>query len=376
MFVKDAVFGNIEITPVEAKLIDTPEMQRLRYIKQTGLAYLVYPGATHSRFEHSLGTMNISKEIANAVNLGKEEVESLAIAGLLHDIGHGPFSHLSDDILSKYLNTNHEKIGRDIITKSKIKEIIEGEGFSLNDILKKLSGKSNGEIVTASLGSDRLDYLLRDAHYTGVTYGVIDYQQIKSKITLCKDHIAIYEQGIAPAESLLIARYFMFTTVYHHHAVTIASSMLQKAVELAIENKEIEPREFAKMNDFELMERLLHSGTSKDLARRLIERRLFKRVLYGDAIEVPSKEEIEKAILDNTTLKEGEFVVSVAKLKFINEETPVLNRNRKVLGSVESLSPIIKTLKEREITKILIASERKNKKKILRAIKGLNIKTT
>jgi len=373
VFIKDAIFGNIELTPIESKLLDTPEMQRLRYVKQMGLAYLVYPGATHSRFEHSLGTMHITKVIAKEMGLEEEEVEMLAVAGLLHDIGHGPFSHTSDPILKKYLHTNHEEIGKKLTTKGKIKEILEESGLNTNDIIKRLSGKLNGEIVTASLGSDRLDYLLRDAYYTGVTYGIIDYQQIKSKMVLYRHHLAVYEQGLHPAESLLLARYFMSTAVYHHHAVVIANNMLEKAVRLAIENAELSIKEYPSLKDFELITKLTNSKASNRLIARLLERKLFKRIFVGSIEAAPEINEIENTIIKYSGLREDEFIVVKDKQKFLTEKIPVLNRNKKRLGNVEDLSPIIKNL-EKEREDLIIASDRRNKEKILKAIKRLDIK--
>ncbi|MFP3288912.1 MAG: HD domain-containing protein [Candidatus Micrarchaeota archaeon] len=373
MFIKDAIFGNIELTPIESKLLDTPEMQRLRYVKQMGLAYLVYPGATHSRFEHSLGTMHITKVIAKEMGLEEEEVEMLAVAGLLHDVGHGPFSHVSDPILKKYLHTNHEEIGKKLTTKGKIKETLEENGLNTKDIIKRLSGKLNGEIVTASLGSDRLDYLLRDAYYTGVTYGIIDYQQIKSKMVLYRHHLAVYEQGLHPAESLLLARYFMSTAVYHHHAVVIANNMLEKAVRLAIENAELGIKEYPSLKDFELITKLTNSKASNRLIARLLERKLFKRIFVGSIEAAPEINEIENTIIKYSGLREDEFIVVKDKQKFLTEKIPVLNRNKKRLGNVEDLSPIIKNL-EKEREDLIIASDRRNKEKILKAIKRLDIK--
>jgi HD superfamily phosphohydrolase len=373
VFIKDAIFGNIELTPIESKLLDTPEMQRLRYVKQMGLAYLVYPGATHSRFEHSLGTMHITKVIAKEMGLEEEEVEMLAVAGLLHDVGHGPFSHVSDPILKKYLHTNHEEIGKKLTTKGKIKEILEESGLDTKDIIKRLSGKLNGEIVTASLGSDRLDYLLRDAYYTGVTYGIIDYQQIKSKMVLYRHRLAVYEQGLHPAESLLLARYFMSTAVYHHHAVVIANNMLEKAVRLAIENAELGIKEYPSLKDFELITKLTNSKASNRLIARLLERKLFKRIFVGSIEATPEINEIENTIIKYSGLREDEFIVAKDKQKFLTEKIPVLNRDKKRLGNVEDLSPIIKNL-EKEREDLIIASDRRNKEKILKAIKRLDIK--
>ncbi|MGC8662292.1 MAG: HD domain-containing protein [Candidatus Micrarchaeia archaeon] len=368
MFIKDAIFGNIELTPLEEKVVESAEMQRLRFIRQTGLVSMVYPGSNHSRFEHSLGTMNISKEMAKEMELEDDEIEIIALSGLLHDIGHGPFSHLSEGVFSKYLNTDHERNGIEIIKKSEIKDIIEKAGFSVNEIIKRLLGKEGGEIVTASLGADRLDYLLRDAHYTGVSYGVIDYQQIKSKMGFYRKNLAVYLQGVQPAESLLLARYFMFITVYHHHAVEIANKMLEEAMEIAIEENVIEPKEFLYLRDFELVNKLMASESIKPLIKRILERRLFKRAIYKEAkgTDFDFDEKAIKSRIEKSGLNRTEYIVAKNKIEFVSEKIPVISKKGARIGYLDEISPIIKSLMKNDITRFVIASDKKNLSKIRR----------
>jgi HD superfamily phosphohydrolase len=368
MFVKDPIFGNISLTNTEAKIIDDKHMQRLHYIRQTSFVYLVYPGATHSRFEHSLGTMYITNEITRSVGIEGDRAEELCIAGLVHDIGHAPFSHTLDELLEKYLHTSHEEIGRRIIEKSEIKDIINESGLSVSRILKMLKGKGKGDIVTASLGSDRLDYLLRDAHYTGTSYGTIDYQQLKSKMSLYKGRLAIYAQGIPSAESILLARYFMFTSVYFHHAALIADGMFERAVELAIVDGHFDAKLLKKFNDFDMVNALLSNKSSEPLLNKILERRLFKRAFYNNIPSIVSlnKEEIEEEILKHTDLNRTEFIVKKISPKNSVEDTPILNRQGKKVDILENASPIIRGLKEANShsTKLLVACEKRNIEKV------------
>ena len=192
-------------------------------------------------------------------------------------------------------------------------------------------------------------------------------------MVLYKDRLAVYEQGLHPAESLLLARYFMSTTVYHHHAVVIANSMLEKAVRLGIENEELDIKEYPSMRDFELITKLADSKVSNKLITRLLERKLFKRVFVGSIEAAPGINEIESAIIKYSGLREDEFIVSKDKLKFITEKIPILNRDKTKLGNIEDLSPIIKSL-EKDKKELIIASDRRNKEKILKSIKKLDIK--
>lgn len=233
MYIRDPLFGDIEIGKTVKDIVGTGEFRRLSRLKQLGFSFLVYPGATHTRFEHSLGAFFVTRDIMRSA-FGMEDKE-LEVAGLLHDIGHGPFSHASDHALTRFLKTNHELIGQEKIKNSEINDILKKGGLSVGKVLKYYKGEGLGELVTGALGADRVDYLMRDALHVGVAYGFIDYNRIKSKMVLIDGKPAIYEDGMLSAESLLISRYFMHSSVYKHHTTTIAQLMYGKALEGALE---------------------------------------------------------------------------------------------------------------------------------------------
>ena len=160
--------------------MDMPQFQRLRRIKQLGLISLIYPGATHTRFEHSIGTMNLGSKLSEELDLSNDEIELIRASALLHDIGHGPFSHVSEGVLS----VPHEELTKYVITKTSMKDLLE-EKFDVSKIVNIVNGKGYlGPIVSGELDVDRMDYLLRDSHNTGVAYGVIDYERIISNLKL------------------------------------------------------------------------------------------------------------------------------------------------------------------------------------------------
>ena len=163
-FIRDSVYGDINLNKFEVSIMDMPQFQRLRRIKQLGLISLIYPGANHTRFEHSIGTMNLGSKLAEELELEKDEIELIRTSALLHDIGHGPFSHVSEGVLS----VPHEKLTEYVIKNTSMKDLLE-EKFDVNEIVDIINGRGHlGPIVSGELDVDRMDYLLRDSHNTGV----------------------------------------------------------------------------------------------------------------------------------------------------------------------------------------------------------------
>lgn len=247
--IRDPIYKFIHINPYEKELIDTDYFRRLRYIHQLGLTHYVYPGAEHNRFEHSLGTMEIATKAFDILkekkfgtkNLFTElygsEIEKykqiLRIACLLHDIGHYPFSHSSEEVWGK----DHEEMGKEIILSEDFKKKIEDKKLSGFDIkaediafiitecsdIGKYDAKLRilKEILTGDLGVDRVDYLIRDSYHTGVSYGVFDCHRLIDTLILCENFegdpcLGVEAGGVRAAEGLILARYFMFTQVYFH----------------------------------------------------------------------------------------------------------------------------------------------------------------
>ena len=191
--ITDPIHRYIRFTELEREIIDTPVFQRLRKIRQLAGAHLVYPSAQHTRFEHSLGTMHLAG-LAGQTLLDKgyiekkDQLEGLRLAALLHDIGHGPFSHLFEEVLiGKGISTSsHENMGKKIIRETIIKDILEKYGYDSDYICNLSFGESPimfyNEIIAGGLSSDIMDYLPRDSFFTGVEYGKIDYYRLISSL--------------------------------------------------------------------------------------------------------------------------------------------------------------------------------------------------
>src|ERR687892_2190471 len=234
--ITDPVHQYIRFSDVERELVDTPIFQRLRRIRQLAGAHLVYPSAQHSRFEHSLGTMHVAgyagETLLTKGYLDDEDlVQELRLAALLHDIGHGLFSHLFEEVLEARCKRSHEDIGRKIISHSEVSDIVRKYGYNSSDICKLSFGESNvkffNEIIAGGLSADSMDYLSRDGFFTGVEYGKIDYHRLISSFEIVSNgHLAINRSALYSFESMLISRYEMFKAVYFHKTVRSAEVML------------------------------------------------------------------------------------------------------------------------------------------------------
>ena len=238
----DEVHGYVELSEAELKLIDTSIFQRLRYIKQLAVAWYVYPGATHTRFSHSIGTMYIMGLIAERLlNLGyihsKEDVQLLRIAALLHDLGHTPFSHAIEPYYRERIGIGHEDITKMLILDNpEIKETLSYYGYDPKEIVAILEGKHReplyNQLVSSDLDVDRMDYLLRDALHTGVAYGTIDIHRLITTIVVDGEgNLAVLDKGIDALENFYIARLHMYRTVYYHKTLVGYELLLRKIYE-------------------------------------------------------------------------------------------------------------------------------------------------
>ncbi len=362
---RDAIHGNIAFDETECAIINTPEMQRLRYIKQLDVAYLVFPGANHCRFEHSIGSMHVAKELIS--HIYEDEEKELSYVGLLHDIGHGPFSHLSEFVMKKYLKKSHEQVGEEILVNSGIKDILESSGLSFERISSYFKNSASVDLVGGALGSDRIDYLMRDSHYTGVAYGVIDYERLKGRLVSANGKIAITDAGISGAESLLMARYFMHSNVYMHHAKLIAAKMLQNAISAALEAGEVSAQELISMTDSELIGVLRASKerSAKEMVGRILERHLFKRAYYRDIDKAVDLEGLGREI-ESAGFSGEDFVINLRSFGGSNDDVEVVDRKGEKIGMLTELSPLVKTLTGvlSGSKKLLVACDRRNVERV------------
>jgi HD superfamily phosphohydrolase len=298
--VRDPLWNNIRLDPLAFELIDTPAFQRLRYVRQLGLAFLVYPGATHSRFEHALGTYHLARrtlvlfeEQEDFALVSRDECQLARAAALLHDIGHYPFSHALEEIGAM----KHEDVARPLIRDGEVGELLRRVlGRDAPErIVALIRGESDSPLqglISGSIDLDKLDYLRRDAFMCGVSYGEIDVDRLINTLTIVCDpqsgapRIGMIEKGLSALESLLFARYQMYRNVYWHHAVRSATAMYKRLVADALDAGALDARTLAGFTD----EGLLHAlgqRSPNPLLAALRERRLYKRAFECPAASLP-----------------------------------------------------------------------------------------
>ncbi len=254
--VKDPIHGYIELSEAERAVLDTWPVQRLRRIRQLAMAHLTYPGAEHSRFQHSLGAMHLSglfgERLRDLGLIDEEDVRLLRLAGLLHDIGHGPFSHLFEELLERR-GLSHEEIGLRIIAETMIADVLNDYGFRPPEVSELSVGRLPdrgflNQVVAGQFSADTLDYLVRDSYYTGVEYGRVDVRRLIDSVDVLDDVLSMDMAALYALEAFLIARYEMFKAVYFHRTVRAASVMLIRAMELA--DEELSLTDFKSLDDY------------------------------------------------------------------------------------------------------------------------------
>ncbi len=284
--VRDPLWNNIRLEPQALAVLDTPAVQRLRYVRQLGHAFLVYPGATHTRFEHALGAYHLARRVvAELGDADTEEGLAVRLAALLHDIGHYPFSHALEEAGLPH----HETLATRHLRSGALAAALDSLGISAERLLPLIQGTSSARLaglISGSIDVDKLDYLSRDAMMCGVPYGVIDVDRLLTSLAPSAEGVALHPKGLAALESLLFAKYQMYRNVYWHHAVRSATAMFKRLVRRAIAARRLTPEVIAVATDDALIHELQqHDQTG--LARALRERRLAKRALDIPATDLP-----------------------------------------------------------------------------------------
>jgi HD superfamily phosphohydrolase len=335
--ITDPIHRYIRFTDVEREVLDTPAFQRLRRIKQLSGAHLVYPCAQHSRFEHSLGTMHIAGYAAETLlakgYLSKDSIQELRLAALLHDIGHGPFSHLFEEILDAKCKQSHEDLGKKIIIKTEISDILKKHGYGSNGVCKLSFGESKikffNEIIVGALSADIMDYLPRDGLFTGAEYGKIDYHRLISSFEVVSNaHLAINRSALYSFESMLISRYEMFKAVYFHKTVRSAEVMLLHSMRLANEqlnltdtsldnylnltdDSTLEKVQSLKTN--EVAVRLITDYRSRRLLKCVYEKFLHKHDEIDNKMDTRALHDLASQIAENARVEENSVFVDASR---------------------------------------------------------------
>jgi len=328
--IRDPVHGYIRVTEAERDVIDTPFLQRLRRIHQLAGAYMVYPGAVHTRFDHVTGAMHVAGEIAEAlslwIDLSPDSIQEIRLAALLHDVGHGPFSHTFEEVLADRTTTTHEDISQRIIRETSISDMLNKHGYSPRKMSSFAVGKQAAkspfmnEVVAGGLSADIMDYLLRDSYFTGVEYGKVDVQRVIDSLRVADKHLAIDNAGLYAFEALLLARYQMFKAVYFHRTTRAAELMLVYSMKLAEESLHL--TDLSDIDDYLEMtdERILHDLVSldpvdserkeaKELAIGFRDRRLVKCVFEQ---LVQRKDRVVEQLFERSRMRD-QVVIDIAE---------------------------------------------------------------
>ncbi|MBE6504655.1 MAG: HD domain-containing protein [Methanobrevibacter sp.] len=350
-FIRDSVYGDIRLSEFEVEVMDMPQFQRIRRIKQLGLINLIYPGANHSRFEHCIGTMNLASKLATELDLSEDEIELVRMSGLLHDVGHGPFSHVSEGVLS----FPHEELTKHVIEKTSMHDLLD-EKFDTKEIAEIINGNGHlGPIISGELDVDRMDYLLRDSHNTGVAYGVIDYERIISNLKL-DDGLVLDIKGVQAAEGALVSRYFMYPSVYQHHTTRIVNSMFRRALKREIDSGKINEHDMYKYDDSDIISLFRQSDDEivRDMINRLDNRIIPKRVktIRLDNFKTPEKlykieqktlRKAEEEIAEDYNMDRNYVFINIAEYPRFDEMKTQVNVDEKLYPLTE-ISNIIGAL--------------------------------
>lgn len=305
--IRDPIHDYIKVSEEERKLIDTLPFQRLRRIKQSGISSMVYPSSTHSRFSHSIGVMHLAGMFADSLELGDNEYRTLRIAGLLHDIGHGPFSHTSDRVAQKN-GYNHEERSCEIIDE-KLREHIP-QDIDIRKVKDYILGESEINIIAGDIDADRIDYLNRDTVNTGLDYGIIDYHTIIEFSRIVDGQLVFERKAIDALSEMLSARRYMHNATINHHVSRLTDAMLEKCLDKYVDINSVE--EMMQHNDYTMHTKLSESDNKKiNNIYDKIRRRDLPKITYTIRGDEARKEVMEYLANVSATYLENKISMKV-----------------------------------------------------------------
>ncbi|MFD1598296.1 HD domain-containing protein [Halobellus rarus] len=357
--IKDSVHDHIQVEGVAAALLDTEPVQRLRHIKQLGTVQLVYPSANHTRFEHSLGVYHLADRALDHLGIGGRQGERVRAAALLHDVGHGPYSHNVESVTHRHTGKYHDDV-HELLAAGAVGAVLRDHDLDPERIADLVAGEGQyGQLVSGELDVDRMDYLVRDAHHTGVPYGTIDHERLIRELTFVDGELVLAEGNVQTAESLLLARALMNPTVYQHHVARISKAMLRRGAERLLERTDTTPRELRRMDDHDLLVALRTTEATGELARRLRTRDLYKRAVWAELEAVPADvvdadyatlRDLEAAIADRADLPAEQVVVDVPKRPSMTESSSrvMVSGEMRQLGKQSPLVSALRTAQKQQ----------------------------
>ncbi|MDQ2055109.1 HD domain-containing protein [Halobellus sp. H-GB7] len=357
--IKDSVHDHIEVEGVAAALLDTEPVQRLRHIKQLGTVQLVYPSANHTRFEHSLGVYHLADRALDHLGIDGIQAERLRAAALLHDVGHGPYSHNVENVTHRHTGKYHDDV-HELLDEGTVGAVLRDHDLGPAHIADLVAGDAKyGQLVSGELDVDRMDYLVRDAHHTGVPYGTIDHERLIRELTFVDGELVLAEGNVQTAESLLLARALMNPTVYQHHVARISKAMLRRGAERLLEQPNVTPRRLRRMDDHDLLVALRTTPATSEFARRLRTRDLYKRAVWAELEAVPESvvdadyetlRDLETEIADRAGLPAEQVVVDVPERPSMTESTSrvMVSGEMRRLGKQSPLVSALRTAQKQQ----------------------------
>ena len=421
--VQDPIHGSISLDGPYLSVMDRHEMQRLRSVRQLGLSNLVFPGANHTRFEHCLGTYHLAGRMADVIGLDRDDSATVRMAGLLHDVCHPPFSHALEAVMERATGLDHMELARALINgripnhrscdsdmfgdSEPMSEIMSRFGISTEEVcdlieypvtntgpLDTFMG-SNGhfpshdyahQIIHGPVDADQMDYLMRDAYYTGIVHGSIDCERLINTMRLQNDRIVIRRGGMVAAEGLMVSRALIYTSLYFHETVKIAERMLEKAVC----EYDGDLSEIYLWSDADLVSNLRASGGKSSMAiRRIMNRDIDKKafaIYNGDATQEildrvmlfsgkGGQERLESEIADVLGVDPFDICVVVApksslqsRIKIGKTDVAIADDEGRV-RPITRFSPLARSLQSRDTHgwSLVVASSDDMREKVARA---------
>jgi HD superfamily phosphohydrolase len=313
-FIKCPLYNYIHINRFEKDLIDTYPFQRLRRLRQLVGAEYAYPGACHTRFEHSLGVMHLAGELSSNLakngKLSDAEVQEIKVSALLHDIGHGPFSHVFEPLLIQDLKKTHEDMSTWIIKKSQVADIISKEGFDPAKVSELAVGRSKSakkfmnQIISSAVDVDKMDFVGRDTYHTGAEYGHVDIFRLIYTMDTLNDSIAVDLTALTTLETFILARIESFRAIYFHRVSRAAQIMLENAMTLARDELGItkfrDVDDYLKLDDYTMWTYLKQAKESGKIIDRLERRDLLKQAYEKTFL---AKDEMLTSVLTNEKIR-------------------------------------------------------------------------
>ena len=381
--IKDPVHGYVYITENEKELVDSYPMQRLRRLRQLAGSEYVYPGANHTRFEHCIGVMYLAGKAVENPNISRivqdEEADMVRIAGLLHDVGHGPFSHVFEQLLIRDLDKTHEDITSWIVEKSELNEKITSMGYNPDDVAKLAVGKLHkkgrsflDQVISSAVDVDKQDFIVRDTFHTGAEYGFIDVFRLIHALDVLDDDLAVELGALSALESFIIARIESFKSIYFHRVGRAVQIMLATAMEKANEElgltKFKTPEEYLAMDDYTIWTALKNCEKAKEIIGNLERRKMLKcayeRTFYEKDTMISNifgretyRQQVQTEIAQEAGVDMADVVIDVPTVPSVpyhhselmeSMEIPVFNKTQtgaKTLHRLSEISKIFETLK-------------------------------